>query len=124
MMFDKNKFTKEQIMKVLTALIIATIFLLSMSLLLDDRDNRKMISDNDGASESALCQILSEVKGVGEVNALVQYGDDNTVCGVIVTAQGAGNPIVKNNIVKGVSTLFDIPVSSVMVFEQTQEVEE
>ena len=123
-MFDKNKFTKEQIMKVLTALIIATIFLLSMSLLLDDHDNRKMISDNDGASESALCQILSEVKGVGEVNALVQYGEDSTVCGVIVTAQGAGDPIVKNNIVKGVSTLFDIPVSSVMVFEQTQEVEE
>ena len=38
-----------------------------------------------------------------------------------MTAEGAGNPTVANNLTKGVATLYDIPVSSVMVFEKEQE---
>lgn len=120
-MFDQSKITKESLMKIITAIIIASIFLLTMSILTDDNDSRKQISDNDGATEATLCSILSEIKGVGEVNAMVQYGEEDAVTGVIVTAEGAGDPVVKNNIIKGVSTLFDIPVTSVMVFEKSQE---
>ena len=120
-MFGKANLTKETVTKILTALIIASIFFLTMSILMDDNDSRRQISDNNGATEANLCNILSDIKDVGEVNVLIEYGDDSTVCGVIVTAEGAGNPVVKNNIVKGVATLFDIPVSNVMVFERSQE---
>ncbi len=118
-MFEKPEITKEGVMKIVVALIIASIVLLSLSILTDDNDSRKQISDDDGATE--LCSILSEIKGVGDVNVMLQYNDKNNVTGVIVTAQGADDPVVKTNIVKGVATLYDIPVSNVMVFEKNQE---
>lgn len=118
-MFEKPEITKEGIMKIVVALIIASIVLLSLSILTDGNDSRKQISDDDGATE--LCSILSEIKGVGDVNVMLQYDDENKVTGVIVTAQGADDPVTKTNIVKGVSALYNIPVSSVMVFEKNQE---
>jgi len=120
-MFGKNNFNKENTTKLLIVLIVAAIFFLSMSVLLDDNDSLRQISDNDGATETTLCSILSEIKGVGDVNVLVEYSEDDTVTGVIVTADGAGDPVVKNNIVKGVAALFDISNSNVMVFEKSQE---
>ncbi|WP_282750919.1 hypothetical protein, partial [Emergencia timonensis] len=65
-MFEKPEITKEGVMKIVVALIIASIVLLSLSILTDDNDSRKQISDDDGATE--LCSILSEIKGVGDVN--------------------------------------------------------
>ena len=52
---------------------------------------------------------------------MMEYDENRAVTGVIVTAEGASDPVVKNDIVKGVATLFDLPVSSVMVFEKSQE---
>lgn len=117
-MFEKIKLSKESMTKLMIVLIVSAIVFLSLSVLTENNDGRKMISDNNGAKESALCSILSEIKGVGAVNVLVEYGEESSICGVIVTAEGADNPVVKNDIVKGVSTLYDIPVSSVMVFEK------
>ena len=59
-MFEKPEITKEGVMKIVVALIIASIVLLSLSILTDDNDSRKQISDDDGATE--LCSILSEIK--------------------------------------------------------------
>lgn len=123
-MLETFKLSKEAMTKLLTVLMVSAIIFLSLSILTDNDDSRNMISDNNGATESALCSILSEIKGVGAVKVLVEYGEKSTVCGVIVTAEGAGNPIVKNDIIKGVSTLYDIPVSSVMVFEKKEEKKE
>ena len=41
--------------------------------------------------------------------------------GVILTAEGGANPVVANDLTKGVATLYRIPVSSVIVFEKEQE---
>ena len=122
-MLEKMRLSKESITKLVSALIIAAIFFLSVSILTDNDDGRTMISDNNGASESALCSILSEIKGAGAVNVLVEYDEKSNVCGVIVTAEGAGDPVVKYDIIKGISTLYDIPVSSVMVFEKKEDME-
>ena len=123
-MLEKFRLSKDSMMKLMTVLIVAAIIFLSLSILTDNDDSRKLISDNNGATESALCSILSEIKGVGAVKVLVEYGEKSTVCGVIGTAEGAGDPVVKNDIIKGVSTLYDIPVSSVMVFEKKEEKKE
>lgn len=120
-MFEKFQFTKDTAVKIITAIIISSVFLLTVSVLTDSDDSRKQISDDNGASEAALCSFLSDVKGVGKVSVMIEYGEKGTVSGVIVTAQGADDPVVKNDIAKGVATLFDIPVSSVMVFEKNQE---
>ena len=50
---------------------------------------------------------------------MLQYGDKDQVAGVIVTAEGAGNPVVKNDLIKAVMALFDISSANVEVFEKT-----
>ena len=120
-MLEKMNVSKESMTKLIIVLILAAIVFLTLSILTDERDGRKMISDNNGATESALCTILSEIKGVGRVNVLAEYGEDGLVSGVIITAEGASSPVVKSDIVKGVSTLYGIPASSVMVFEKKEE---
>ncbi len=120
-MFERPEIKKETMVKLIGAIIVASVFLLTISILTDSHDSRRQISDDDGATESALCSFLSEVKGVGDVDVMIQYGEESKVSGVIVTAQGAEDPVVKTGIIKGVSTLFDIPASSVMVFEKNQE---
>ena len=120
-MFERPEIQKETMVKIIGAIIVASVFLLTISILTDSHDSRRQISDDDGATESALCSFLSEVKGVGDVDVMIQYGEESKVSGVIVTAQGAEDPVVKTSIIKGVSTLFDIPASSVMVFEKNQE---
>lgn len=82
------------------------------------RDGRRQIVDEDGASETALVNILSDIKGAGDVDVMVKYGDDNSVTGVIVTASGAGSVVVRNNLTNAVSAVFNIPTSNVMVFEK------
>ena len=120
-MIEKFNLSKDSMTKLISVLLISAVFFLAVSILTDNDDSRNMISDNNGATESALCSILSEMKGVGAVNVLVEYGEKSAVCGVIVTAEGAGNPVIKNDIIKGVSTLYDIPVSSVVVFERKED---
>lgn len=119
-MFEKLT-GKENFIKLITALLIASIGILALSILTGNSDSRKQIIDGDGGSEEQLCSVLSSIKGVGEVEAMVQYDDDYKVSGVIVTAEGGSNPIIANNITNGVATLYGIPVSSVIVFEKEQE---
>ena len=64
-MFGKIQFTKDTAVKIITAIIISSIFLLTVSVLTDPDDSRKQISDDNGASEGALCDFLSDVKGGG-----------------------------------------------------------
>ncbi len=117
-MFEKPEIKKEGLMKIIAAIMVASIFLLTISILTDDHDSRRQVTDNDGATETTLGNILSEIEGVGEVKVMIQYDSKNSVTGVIVTAEGGGDPVIRANVAKGVSTLFDIPVSSVMVFEK------
>ena len=53
-MFEKPEITKENIMKIIIAIIIASIFLLTLSILTDDNDSRRQISDDNGATETTL----------------------------------------------------------------------
>lgn len=68
--------------------------------------------------ETELCAILSDINGVGEVDVMLQYDAEEQVTGAIVTAQGAGNPVVKNNVIQAVMALFDISAGNVEVFEK------
>ena len=112
---------KVNMIKLITVLIIASVAVLALSILTESSDGRKQIIDRDGGSEEKLCSMLSGIKGAGEVEAMVQYNEDSSVSGVIVIAEGGSDPVIANDITKGVSTLYNIPVSSVIVFEKEQE---
>ena len=111
---------KINLIKLITALLIASIAIIALSILTESNDGRKQIIDDNGASERQLCSILSTIEGAGSVEAMVEYDTDKKVCGVIITAEGASNPIVANKITTGVATLYGIPFSSVIVFEKEQ----
>lgn len=119
-MFEKI-LGKDALVKLITVLLVASVAVLALSILTDSKDGRRQIADLDGGSEEALCSILSGIKGADDVEVVVQYDNDSQVVGVIVSAVGADNPIVANKLTDGVSTLYNIPVSSVIVFEKEQE---
>ena len=119
MMFEKLA-GKGALMRLVTVLLIASVAILALNILTDSKDTRRQIIDRDGSSEEQLCSVLSGMKGVGAVDAIIEY-DENNKGTVILTAEGGANPVVANDLTKGVATLYRIPVSSVIVFEKEQE---
>lgn len=114
----KNPKLRENALKIIVILIMAAVILLSFDVFTQNKDGRRQIVDEDGGVESELCAILSDINGVGEVDVMLQYDAEDQVTGAIVTAQGAGNPVVKNNVIQAVMALFDISAGNVEVFEK------
>ncbi|MBR0596625.1 hypothetical protein [Sinanaerobacter chloroacetimidivorans] len=148
-MWDKlknDKYVKDLLVKLVTVLFVAAIALLLFDVLTQNKDGRRQIVDMDGGTEytqaediatdeeKRLEQILSQIKGVGDTSVMITYQDNKStetvfgseygnknhkVEGVIVTCEGAGDIIVKNNIINAVAAVFDIPAANVMVFEKS-----
>lgn len=109
---------KDLAIKGIAVIIIVSVALLSFDVFTQDTDKRKQIIDETVSTETALCNILTDIKGVGKVDVMLQYNSDEEISGVIVTAEGAEDPVIRNNLVNAVRAVFNIPVSSVMVFEK------
>ena len=145
-MWDKlknDKYVKDLLIKLLTILFVAALALLLFDVLTQSKDGRKQIVDMDGGTEyteeTALAteeeirleEILSQMKGVGDTNVMITYQNEKTdtvfsgqnnyrkVEGVIVASEGAGDIVIKNNIINAVATVFDIPASNVVVYEKS-----
>ena len=116
-MFQKTD--KDTFRRLAAILLAVSVALLALSVLTESTDGRRQILDHDGGTEEQLCAVLSSIDGSGMVEVLVEYDSRDDVKGVIVLAEGAGNPVVANNLTKGVATLYSIPVSSVIVFEKS-----
>lgn len=109
---------KDKALKAAAVIIIIAVIFLSFDVFTQNRDGRRQIIDEDGGTESELCIILSDIEGAGDVDVMLQYDRDDSVTGAIVTAEGAGDPVVKNNLINAVMAVFNIPSSSVEVFEK------
>lgn len=145
--FKNDGYTKGLLKKVITVLLIASVALLTFDVLTTSKDGRRQIIDMNGGEEYVetggavvnseeelrLMAILKDMKGVGANQVMITYkGDEattsvfseetvknkNQVEGVIVTAEGAKNVIVQNDIIGAVSSLYGIPTSKVKVFEK------
>ena len=112
---------KDKFIKILSVIIILIVVLLSFDVFSQNKDGRRQIVDSDGGVEADLCLILSDIEGVGEVDVMLQYDEEDQITGAIVTAGGADDPIVKNNVVNAVMALFDISASNVEVFKKSSE---
>ena len=110
---------KDKSIKVLAVAIIAVVILLSFDVFTQNNDGRRQIVDKDGGVEADLCMILSDIEGVGEVDVMLQYDEEDRITGAIVTAGGADDPVVKNNVVNAVMALFDISATNVEVFKKS-----
>lgn len=120
-MFEKFKSdpkVKELMIKIIAVLIILSVALLSFDVFTENTDERKQIIDETVDTETELCNILTDINGVSDVDVMLQYDEDAKISGVIVTAEGAEDPVIKNNLVNAVRAVFNIPVSSVVVFEK------
>lgn len=112
---------KDKALKILAVIIAAVVVLLSFDVFSSNNDGRRQIVDKDGGVEADLCMILSDIEGVGDVDVMLQYDDDDRIIGAIVTAGGADDPIVKNNVVNAVMALFDISATNVEVFKKSNK---
>lgn len=114
----KDPLSRDKAIKIISIIIIIAVIILSFDVFTQNRDGRRQIVDQDGGIESELCMILSDIDGVGNVDVMLQYDKDDKITGAIVTAEGAGNPVVKNNLINAVMAVFNISSGSVEVFEK------
>lgn len=116
--FFKEGKSKDIIIKLITIAVIAAVLLVAFDVLTQDRDSRRQITDEDGGSEMTLSEILTDIDGVGAVDVMIRQGEDNAISGVIITAEGAGDPVIRDNITRAVAAVYNIPASNVVVFEK------
>lgn len=116
--FFKEGKSKDIILKLITVAVIAAVLLVAFDVLTQDRDSRRQIIDEDGGSEMTLSEILTDIDGVGAVDVMIRQGEDNAISGVIITAEGAGDPVIRDNITRAVAAVYNIPASNVVVFEK------
>ncbi len=142
-----DKFVKDLLYKFLTVLVIAVAALLLLNVMTQSKDGRAQIVDENGGSEywestaptseeRKLAEILSSIKGVGEVKVMLTYEDTDTaddlfsgsrktnngkVSGAIITAVGGADAVAKSNILEAVTALFNIPVQNVKVYAMIEE---
>lgn len=116
--FFKEGKSKDIIIKLITIAVIAAVLLVAFDVLTKDRDSRRQIIDEDGGSEMTLSEILTDIDGVGAVDVMIRQGEDNAISGVIITAEGAGDPVIRDNITRAVAAVYNIPASNVVVFEK------
>lgn len=116
--FFKEGKSKDIILKLITVAVIAAVLLVAFDVITQDRDSRRQIIDEDGSSEMTLSEILTDIDGVGEVDVMIRQGEEHDISGVIITAEGAGDPVIKENITRAVAAVYNIPASNVVVFEK------
>ena len=116
--FKNDPKLRDMGLKIVIVMIIAAVLLLSFDVFTGGSDGRRQIVDEDGGVEVQLCNILSNMEGVGDVEVMLQYGENEQIAGAIVTAEGASDPVVKNDVTKAVMAVFGISAANVEVFEK------
>ena len=91
--------------------------------------------EQNSSLEEKLEGVLSATEGVGKVKVMIStqkgesilFGSENgeeIVMGVVVVAQGAGNPVVDARISEVVKALFSIDVHKISIVKMTELEEE
>lgn len=70
---------------------------------------------NTSEMEARLENILSQMKGVGEVHTMITYRNEEKVEGVVVVAENGGDSIIVRKITEVVSALFHVDAHKIKV---------
>ncbi|MBO7209186.1 MAG: hypothetical protein J6V58_05550 [Clostridia bacterium] len=76
---------------------------------------------NDSMEEQFI-QVIKNVQGVGNVEIMINYGENGKVEGAVIVAEGAGNNIIKKQITDAASTAFGVSSYKIQVLSYKQEV--
>ena len=76
-------------------------------------------SDN---TEEKFIKVIKNVHGVGNVEIMVNYGENGKVEGAVIVAEGAGNNTIKKQITDAAATAFGVSSYKIQVFSYKQEV--
>lgn len=71
-------------------------------------------------TETKLENLLSQMEGVGNVQVMITYREDEKVQGIVIIADGGGNAVVVRNITGVVQALFDVDSHKIKVIKGNQ----
>ncbi|MBQ4542570.1 MAG: hypothetical protein IJA19_00225 [Clostridia bacterium] len=74
------------------------------------------------STEERFIEVIKNVQGVGNVEIVVNYGEDGKVEGAVIVAEGAGNSTVKKQITDAAATAFGVSSYKIQVLSYKQEV--
>lgn len=120
---EKMKADKKFELVVYSVLILIGILIFAVSscngLSLPDNTGTAEKNAGRGADdvEGQLEDILSSIDGAGEVKVMIVRSDDGTICGAIVTAQGAADIAVRERLQNAVRTVLGIEIGQVEIFQ-------
>jgi len=78
----------------------------------DDRGGSRVITQRDSEEKVAYEEIQSGTK-----KPIILKEKEPEVKGVVVVADGAAEPVVKENLIRAIQTLMDVPIHKVQVFD-------
>lgn len=70
--------------------------------------------------EKRLTNVLNQMQGVGDVQVMITYQEDDSVEGVVVVAEGGDNAVVVRNITEVVQALFAVDSHKIKVIKGNQ----
>ncbi|MBE7088185.1 MAG: hypothetical protein E7370_01480 [Clostridiales bacterium] len=70
-------------------------------------------------TEIKLASILSNIKGVGQSDVMINEGEDGEICGVVIVCTGADNIMVRNDILNAVSTALKVEKNLIAIYSMT-----
>ena len=130
-LFQSDKAMKDVLNYIISLIIILSVSLLVYNMAVTPKENGKVVMDRDSQTideenlyyddERRFCDMLSRMKGVGEVSVMITYEaadqTDTGVQGVMIVAQGAGDVVVKNHLTDAAQAVFGLPANRVTVLE-------
>lgn len=127
--------------RVLLGIVVVTVAIMLGSQVFD-LGGGKSITEEARTEEEALAQTLSQIEGVGKIaiyykdgkreqeDSLTQYfslaqstkvENVDERKGILVVAEGGGDPVVQNLLLKTLSTVLQLPEHQIVIVEMKQE---
>ncbi len=70
-------------------------------------------------TESRLCAILSEIDGVGEIEAYVNEDEEGNAAGVVLVFEGADSLSVRMDVMRAAAAALGISQKDVLIYKMT-----
>ncbi len=129
---ESEKKAKELFHFLLSLIVILSVSLLVYHMAVSPGEEGELVTDQPrqlspetsfyDSQESRFTRMLSQIKGVGEVSVMLTYRQEErqeqTVQGVMIVAEGAGDIVVKNQLTDAAKSVFGLPASRVSVQER------
>ena len=102
-------------------LLLVGILLVVIAIPTKSETEEKSVVDSKNWStsetEQRLENILSQMKGIGEVHVMITYKQENEVEGVVVVAEGGEQGVTVQKITEVVRALFDVDSHKIKVID-------